>query len=195
MKGAEIVRVALHQHRGGGPGDQVGEAMAAEGDGVGRDDEVLELGRIGPGQVQQRQELGVGDDHPGGGIAQHVGDLVLPVHGVQRRGDAACLDRRPVADQEGDGVRQHDADPVAGAQPEGLEGCGEVVGPPVQLAPGEALLAEADSRPVGQAPGVVHQILRQVHGTSLLRRPTEGRLSCGTRPRSVKIRGWDPLGV
>ena len=87
----------------------------------------LEVGHGGAGARELFQSLGVGDQRPGAGILQAIGDRLVPEQDRQRQRDRAELVDGDVARRHRRSLRQQDRDPITAPDAMGRERIGEPV--------------------------------------------------------------------
>ena len=168
-------RVRDLEVRGGG-GQQVGEADRVHDDG-------FRLGLLGAGAGLVRERV-PGEDQPGPGVAEVVGDLPRLEQRVHRDDHAAGPEHAVVHHGDLGDVGHHDADPVAGLEAALVQQPGHPGARLVQGPVGHRRVVHPHGHPSGVGPGGVRQVLGQVRHAA----------HCpARRPRRSSVPGIKPV--
>ncbi len=116
------------------------------------DDHALQLGQVLAYLQHPLEVLALDHGEAGGGVGDHVLDLVGGVSLVDREGRRAECDRGEIDDVELGAVGEHDRERLSAPQPQAVKAPGEIAHAPVPLRPGERLLVAlgADRDTIGE---------------------------------------------
>ncbi len=103
---------------------------------------------------QRVAQVRVGEEHRRAGVLEHESQALTGVGRVQRDVGATGLEHAEHADDEVERALQAQGNARVGADAEGPQLMGELVGASVQFSVGERQLPEAQGRSVGRAPGL-----------------------------------------
>ena len=142
-------------------GQQTGEADPVHDDG-------FRLGLVGAAACLVRERM-PGEDQPGPGVAEVVGDLPRLEQGVHRDDDAAGAEHAVVHHGDLRDVGHHDADPVAGLEAALVQQPGHPGARLVQGPVGHGRVVHPDGHPSGVRAGGVRQVLGQVRHVAIVR--------------------------